>query len=169
MTVQQATKAPLDAKLVNAISTSVVEVLQSMASTQVKLKNITAKTDYSPMGDVSAVIGVMGDNGDGMVALSFNEPLARLLVARLLGISPDDLSNDDASDGIGELVNMITGRAKTSLSEESDTPYKLSLPTVIKGRGHEIASRPKNNPYLLMFFDAEGQEFTIQVTFKYNG
>lgn len=166
MTVQKSPPA-LDAKLVNAVSSSAVDVLQSMAGTMCTLKNISAKVDYTASGDISAVIGIMGDDGEGMMSISFDIELGKIMVARLLGISPDDLSDDDCTDGIGELVNMISGRAKTLLSDESSTPYKLSLPTVIKGRGHEIASRPKNNPYLMMFFDAEGHEFVLQVSFKF--
>lgn len=167
MTVQKSPQA-LDAKLVNAVSSSAVDVLQSMAGTSCTLKNISAKVDYTATGDISAVIGIMGDDGEGMMSISFDLELGKIMVARLLGISPEDLSDDDCSDGIGELVNMISGRAKTLLSADSSTPYKLSLPTVIKGRGHEIASRPKNNPYLMMFFDAEGHEFVLQVSFKFN-
>jgi len=158
----------LDAKMVNAISSSVVEVLSSMANTNVTLKNINAKADYTPIGDISAIIGIMGDSGEGMVGLCFNAPLAKMMVARLLCIEPADLSDDDCCDGMGELVNMISGRSKTALSESTGQPFRMSLPTIIKGKGHEIASRPKGTPYLLMFFDAEGQEFVLQVSFKFN-
>ncbi|MFN8614366.1 MAG: chemotaxis protein CheX [Vampirovibrionales bacterium] len=129
---------------------------------------MNAKTDYTPIGDISAIIGIMGDQGEGMLGLCFNYPLAKMMVARLLGIDAADLSDDDCCDGIGELVNMISGRSKTALSENTGQPYRLSLPTIIKGKGHEIASRPKGTPYLQMFFDAEGQEFVLQVTFKFS-
>ncbi|MDH4378587.1 MAG: chemotaxis protein CheX [Vampirovibrionales bacterium] len=166
MTATQA--QALDAKMVNAISSSVMEVLSSMANTNVTLKSVNARTDYTPIGDISAIIGIMGESGEGMVGLCFNSPLAKMMVARLLGIEPADLSDDDCCDGIGELVNMISGRSKTALSENTGQPFRMSLPTIIKGKGHEIASRPKNTPYLLMFFDAEGQEFVLQVSFKFS-
>lgn len=100
MTATQA--QALDSKMVNAISSSVMEVLSSMANTSVTLKSVNARTDYTPIGDISAIIGIMGESGEGMVGLCFNSPLAKMMVARLLGIEPTDLSDDDCCDGIGE-------------------------------------------------------------------
>jgi CheY-specific phosphatase CheX len=67
----------------------------------------------------------------------------------------------------GELVNIVSGRAKTSLSEDSGTLYRLSLPSIIKRPGHEITGRPKNCPFLFLVFEAEGHSFVLQVTFRY--
>ena len=82
---------------------------------------------------ISAIIGIMGESGEGMVGLCFNAPLAKMMVARLLGIEPAELGDDDCCDGIGELVNMISGRSKTALSENTGQPFRMSLPTIIKG------------------------------------
>jgi chemotaxis protein CheX len=163
---QASTKPTLDARLVNPIVSATIEVLSTMANTQVKLKEVQPQKDYVPSGDISAVIGIMGDEGEGMVSLSFDMPLAILIVARLLGITPEDLSADDRCDGIGELVNMVSGNAKTALSQSGGVPYKLSLPTIVLGHKHEIISRPKA-PYLVIVFETEeGHAFNLQVSFK---
>jgi CheY-specific phosphatase CheX len=161
-----APKSVLDAKLVNSIADATVDVLATMAGTQAKLREVVPQKDYMPHGDISAVIGIIGENGEGMVALSFTYNLASLIVSRLLGVTPNTLSSDDRTDGIGEVVNMISGKVKASLSESSATPYKLSLPSIILGAQHEISSRPKKNPYLVIVFETEGEVFNLQVTFK---
>jgi chemotaxis protein CheX len=159
-------KNALDANLVNTLMNAVTEVLGTMAGTEVTLKGVEPIPAYVPTGDISSVIGISGEHGEGMLALAFPEDLAKLMVARLLGLTPDDLEKEDIVDGIGELINMVSGRAKTALSEGAGTTYRLSLPSIILGSGHEIAGRPKNAPFLLMNFDAEGQPFHLQVTFR---
>ena len=157
----------IDSVLVNAISRATMDVLKTMANTDVQFNGVAAKPDYVGTGDISAIIGITGESGEGMIGLSFSTKLASLIVSRLLGQAPESISGDDRCDGIGELVNMISGNAKVSLSQNSGTPYKLSLPTIILGAGHEVASRPKNNPYLLMTFEVEGMPFHLQLSFKY--
>lgn len=164
MTTQQ--KPGLDARLVNPIIAATTDVLATMSMTNVTLVTMRAEADYKPTGDVSAVIGLQGDDGEGMIALSFPLKLSNLLIARLLGCPPEHLSRDDRSDGVGELANMISGNAKTALSEMSSTPYRLSIPTVVLGPQHEVSSRPRNNPYLIIIFEAEGEQFHLQVSFK---
>ena len=163
---QPDSKVPLDAELVNPIISATTQVLHTMANTDAKLKGIRAQPDYFAMGDISAVIGITGSKGEGMVALSFTIANASLLVSKLLGISPEQISSDDRSDGIGELANMISGQAKSTLAEQTQSPYKLSLPSIILGSGHQICSRPKGTPYLIMEFEAEGQPFYLQITYK---
>jgi CheY-specific phosphatase CheX len=82
-------------------------------------------------------------------------------------MAPEEITSEDMCDGIGELVNMVSGRAKTSLSEDSGSLYRLSLPSIIKGPGHEIGGRPKNCPFLFLVFEAEGHSFILQVTFRH--
>jgi CheY-specific phosphatase CheX len=156
----------LDATLVNNLMSAVTEVLTTMAHTHTVLKEIQPHMNYQHMGDLSSVIGIAGENGEGMLTLSFPESLAKLIVARLLGMSANDISKDDMVDGIGEFINMVSGRVKTSLSNSSGNVYRLSLPSIIMGGGHEILGRPKNAPYLSLFFEAEGEVFSLQVTFR---
>lgn len=158
----------LDAVLINALVNSTQSVLSTMANTTATVKEVKAQRDYTSEGDISAVIGIMGDGGEGMLALCFPVTLANLIVSRLLGVGVEAVSSNDRCDGIGELVNMISGNAKTILSKESGGTYKLSLPSIILGHGHMIQARPKNSPYILIVFEIEGQVFQLQVTFKFN-
>lgn len=160
------TKSQIDASLVNAVVSATTNVLSTMACTEAVCKEVKAEKDYRPYGDISAVIGISGETGEGMFALSFPLDLANTLASRLIGSSPDKISSEDRCDAVGELINMISGSTKTTLSQQSQSVYKLSLPTVIQGRDHEISSRPKNNPYLVMVFETEGKSFGLQVSFK---
>jgi chemotaxis protein CheX len=158
-------KPSMDARLVNPLVMATTEILQTMAQTPAKLKEIQPSSDYIPQGDLSAIIGVMGHDGEGMVSISFKISLANTIVSRLLGVSINEITSEDRCDGIGELVNMISGNAKTALSEHADTPYRLSLPTIVLGAKHEIARRPLS-PFLVLHFEAEGETFCLQISFK---
>ncbi len=160
-------KKVLDAKLVNALIKSTQDVLGTMANTAVSVKEVRPQESYVAGGDISALIGITGEGGEGMVALSFPIKLANLIVSRLIGTSAETISAEDRSDGIGELVNMISGNTKTSLSTETNSNYRLSLPSIILGSGHEISASPKNCPYLCIVFEAEQQTFSLQVSFKF--
>lgn len=162
------TKSGLDAILVNALINSTKDILSTMGNLQVQVKNVKAQQDYASSGDLSAVIAILGEHGEGMLSLSFSIELANLIVSKLLGTPASSVTSEDRSDGIGELVNMISGNVKTTLSRESGNSYSLSLPTIILGKGHEVQARPKNSPYLHITFEVEGQQFDLQVSFKFN-
>src|SRR6476659_1318712 len=110
------TKSGLDAILVNALINSTKDILSTMANSEISVKDIKPKADYCSTGDLSAVIGILGEKGEGMLSLSFSIETANIIVSRLLGTSPATISSDDRGDGIGELVNMISGNTKTALS-----------------------------------------------------
>lgn len=159
-------KPTMDAKLVNCVMNATLEVCRTMAGVDTQFKQVAARTDYTPSGDISAIIGFAGDKGEGMVAISFSMTVANLLVGRLLGVEPHTLVTDDRNDGVGEFVNMISGNTKAALANMTGASYNLSLPSVITGKDHEITSRPKDAPYLVLVFEAEGHEFTVQISFK---
>lgn len=152
----------LDVRLVNPFVQSAIEVLSTMANTNIVRKEVLLKKDYRMFGDVSAVIGIMGEKIEGSVAVTFHEELAHRIVGRMLGMDGDALSSEEVHDGLGELVNMISGKAKTSLSTVDGLQFNLALPTIVTGIGHEIAHRP-GTPCLVIVFDAEDMPFAVQV------
>jgi chemotaxis protein CheX len=164
MSTQQT--SALSANFVNAVVSSVQEVLTTMAGMDISFKEARAQEDYVASGDISAVIGLVGENGEGMFAISLTRELAGHIVSKLLGVSISTLTTDDRCDGVGEVINMISGSVKAKLASAENSTYKLSLPTIILGNQHEVYNRPRNNPYLNLVFSADGQEFTIQVSFK---
>ncbi len=163
-----AEKKALDANLVNALIRATSEVMLTMANTEVKVKEVKPQHGYTSGGDISAVITIIGEGGEGMVGLSFPLDLASTVISRLIGCKPEEISKDDRSDGIGELANMISGNTKTTLSAESNSTYKLSLPSIILGTDHEITGPFKDCPNLLILFEAEGKPFRLQVSFKFH-
>lgn len=156
----------LDKQLVKAVVQATSEVLGTMAHLPTTYKEVSKQSMEYPCGDISAVIGLHGDDGAGVIALSFSFELASLIVSRLLDVKPEALTYEERCDGVGELVNMICGSTKAALSEITESLYKLSLPTVIVGPHHEIYSHSQHHTCLLITFETEGHPFHLKVSFK---
>lgn len=140
-----------------------IVTLHTMASVTPTIKGIRIVQSDNFSGDVSAVMGVTAEQGEGFVGISFVMPLAATVVARILGLEANQLEDSDIKDGVGELINMIAGSAKNALL---GTPYKFkaALPNVITGKGHEVGF-PRNAACWTATFEAEGQDFDLHVAY----
>ncbi len=140
-----------------------IVTLHTMAAITPVIKGIRVVQADKFTGDVSAVMGVTAEQGEGFVGISFVMPLATTVVARILGLEASQLEASDIHDGVGELINMIAGTAKNALL---GTPYKFkaALPNVITGKGHEVGF-PRNAECWTATFEAEGQDFDLHVAY----
>ncbi len=137
-------------------------IFSSMVGIQVKRKRVYLKKGYRMFGDISALIGLSGAT-TGMCAVSLPAKLAVASVEKLIGEPVEQGIHDIVTqDGVGEIVNMIAGSAKATLSK-SQYKFDITLPTIISGKGHEVFSK-KGNACVVIVFDAEdGSEFTLDV------
>jgi len=55
---------------------------------------------------------------------------AQALAAKMLMAQESDLSEKDVQEATAELVNLIAGHAKTTLSNQSDCLFELGLPQI---------------------------------------
>ena len=66
----------------------------------------------------------------GAIMLQCSPPAARDAAAALFSVSPDDVTQAEVVDAMGEIANMVGGNVKSMLPG----PSTLSLPSVIQGR-----------------------------------
>ena len=111
--------------------------------------------------DVSAIIGIAGE-ARGAVVLSFSEGLAGILTSRLTGRAIEEI-DDDVVDTIGEVVNIVAGNAKQGLEE-----YRLliSLPSIVRGKNHQISWPGKSAPVIAIPFNSEFGAFNLSVVLE---
>jgi chemotaxis protein CheX len=126
-------KRPVKAKHINPFLASISEVFSTMLGAELTRGELSLTMSFQPQHDVSGVIGLSG-KASGTVVISLDRDVAITATERMLGDRPDSI-NADVVDAVGELVNMIAGRAKSNLSE---LEMNLSLPTVITGKNHVI-------------------------------
>lgn len=138
------------------------EAFSTMVSMQIRRKEVFIKQGYEMYGDVSGVMGLSGAT-TGTCALSMPAALAESAV-RAMMMTPEDelLAESEIRDGVGELINMIAGGAKTKLSS---TMYKfnMTLPTIISGGKHEVFHRASTYCVVIVFENIKRETFALDV------
>jgi len=155
----------VDVNIVNPFVSATADVMETMAGITTTRKSLFLKKDRRMFGDVSGVIGLSGE-AVGSAVISFPESLAKKIVGKMLSEEPDKIPVEDVRDGVGECINMIAGGAKAALSN-TKYHFRLSIPTVVEGHGHEISHR-KSTPCIVVVFDAKGDEFALQISLAPN-
>ena len=122
----------VDVQLLNPFIQATLDCLVSMAHCRPRRVKVFVKTDPRMHGDVAGIIG-MSQGITGSCVVSFPMGLARRIVARLLGDSPEGLSADMVNDGIGEVANMVAGGAKRIFLAQGTHRFNISTSTVISG------------------------------------
>jgi len=108
--------------------------------------------------DICGIINVLGE-AKGLVVVSFPAPVAKALTALLTGRTKDDI-DEDVTDTVGELVNIIAGNAKRGLEEFR---LQISLPSVIQGGGHQMTWPSGPVPVITVPFSTTKGSFSLSV------
>ncbi len=156
----QGKRPTVNVEFINPFIESTRNVFSTMCQIEASRKKLFLKDDYTMLGDVSGVMGLSGD-ASGSVVISLPAKLACVVVGRMLGEEPASELTADVCDGVGEVINMIAGQAKAALAE-TKYHFTISIPSVVSGQNHEITHK-KGTPNIVVLFDAEGQDFAIQV------
>lgn len=98
------------AEFVNPFLASLINVLKTMASLELKPQKPRVKKDEIARGDVSGLIGMVGTQSRGSMSITFDEGLALEIMENMLGERPNGL-NEEVTDMVGEITNMVTGGA----------------------------------------------------------
>lgn len=151
----------INVEFINPFIEATRTVFQTMAGIAVERKRLFLKNDYQMLGDISGVMGLSG-SASGSVVISLPTRLAIEMVSKMLGEAPGETLTPEVSDGVGEIINMISGQAKASLAK-TKYHFQISIPTVVMGEHHEITHR-QGTPNIVVLFESEaGDTFAIQV------
>ncbi len=117
----------------NVLLSAAQEVFETMV-----FMSIDPHEDPSPHIEGETFLGMITFDGDieGCFGFCCDEVCAQAIAVDMLGLEPDqDLPAEDVNDAIGEIVNMLMGSVKAQ--EEALNKVKVSIPTVVRGRGIE--------------------------------
>lgn len=151
----------MKADFINPFLNAAVNVLSMMAFVKPVAGKPFIKKDNKAQGDISGVIGMTGA-AKGVVVFSLSKEAALKIVSSMLGETYTEL-NQDISDAVGELTNMISGDARRELAEKGHT-FEAGLPSIIKGEGHEIENMTQG-PTIVIPFDIDGAKFVVEASF----
>ncbi len=152
----------MNADLINPFLKAAVNVLSTMAFVKPIPGKPFLKTDRQAIGDISGIIGMTGAK-KGIVILSMSKEAAIKVVGSMLGEKYTEL-NDEVSDAIGELTNMISGDARRELAQKGYV-FEAGLPSIVKSPKHVIEAMTKA-PSVAIPFDLEGAKFVVETSFE---
>jgi len=121
------------AEYINPFVSAAVEVFSTMLGCELKRGDLSLNQNFQPAHEISGIIGLSG-KASGTVVVSVDRDVAISATEIMLGQRPDGI-NTDVIDAVGEMTNMIAGKAKAGLGHLA---MNLALPTVITGHNHTI-------------------------------
>ena len=148
-------------EFVNPFIQAAREVLESELGGGMTRGSIRVQKSACTTDQVTALVGVAGAV-NGMVLYSLSEDTARGIVSRMMG---QDFAEFDAlaQSGIGEMGNVITGRAGVLLAE-AGYPSNITPPALVIGKGMLVTTLDLNR--LVFPLETEVGTLEIQVVLK---
>lgn len=150
----------MNVEYVNPFIDSVINVLSTMAQTKATAGKPFLKKGKSSKGDITGLIGMAGKSAKGSIAISFSAACITKVVGNMLMESFTEI-NDEITDAVGEITNMVSGGARKTLSEKG-YKFDMAIPTVIVGDGHTI-THMTSGPVIVLPFDTEHGPFFIEI------
>jgi len=153
----------MNVEFVNPFLSAIMNVLSTMARMEIKAGKPTIKKNEVACGDVTGIIGMASDQAKGTLAVTFTEQVILEITKRMLG---EEVSSIDETvcDMVGEITNMVTGGAKSELSEKGYR-FDMAIPSVIAGKDHIIRHKSKA-PIVIVPFNTSAGDFFIEICFE---
>jgi len=152
----------MNVEFINPFLSSLMNVLTTMAQTQLKPGKPQMKKTETAQGDVSGLIGMVGPQTKGSLSITFDAELALVIMERMLGERPDAI-NEEVTDMVGEITNMVAGGAKNLLGDKG-YEFDMATPIVVSGTNHTITHKC-DGPKVLMPFTSPDGKAHIEVCF----
>ncbi|MCC6932048.1 MAG: chemotaxis protein CheX [Deltaproteobacteria bacterium] len=149
----------MEASLINPFINAALNVIQTMAFTQVTPGKPCLKSNKVTFGDVTGIIGLASETITGSMVLSFEEKAILTIVGRMLYSEYKEI-NQEVVDAVGELTNMISGGAKGELSEKGYI-FSMATPTMVLGKDVSITQLTQE-PIISIPFSMEEGAFVIE-------
>ena len=144
----------MNAEFINPFISALINVMATMAQTELTPGKPQKKNDDKAGGDISGLIGMVGENIQGSLSISFEEALVIEIMEKMLGEKPDGI-NADVKDMVGELTNMICGGAKNELSQKG-YEFGMATPMVVSGKNHTVNHQVDGKKMIMPFSHKSG-------------
>lgn len=149
----------MDPRYIQPFVVAVKKVFDTMINVPLSLGKPFLKKGSEVPFEISGIIGLSG-NVSGCVVISMSQEIALQLVSSLIGEEVTELDND-CTDAIGEIANMIAGNAKTDFPGSGNA---ISVPSVVVGK-HKV-SYPSGLPIVAIPCKTDKGELIIEIALK---
>lgn len=115
--------------------------------------------------EVSGIIGFTGA-ARGSIVISMPKDVAHKLTSRMLNEDEASCSQQDISDCVGEVTNIIAGNLLARIDQGSGSQgARISLPSIVHGPHRVVWSR-RDIPCELVLFDTELGKMAAEVNLR---
>jgi chemotaxis protein CheX len=152
----------MNVEFINPFISSLLNVLSTMANTSLNTGKPQLKKSEVAKGDVSGLIGMVGPQTKGSLSITFEANLALEIMERMLGERPSKI-NEEVTDMVGEITNMVAGGAKNLLGDKG-YEFDMATPLVVSGKDHTITHQC-DGPKVLMPFTSDFGNAYIEICF----
>ena len=153
----------MNVNFINPFLESLINVISTMANMQLTPGKPGLKKGNLAKGDVSGLIGMIGPQTKGSLSITFELKLILEIMQNMLGENPG-MMNEEITDLVGEITNMVTGGAKNKLGDKG-YEFDMATPVVVSGLGHTISHKANGKKIIMPFTSPHGSAF-IEICFE---
>jgi len=147
----------MNVEFINPFLSSMLNVMSTMAQMELTPEKPRLKKNEVAHGDVSGLIGMVSAQTKGSLSITFEGKLALATMKNMVGEGPDEI-NEEITDLVGEITNMVTGGAKRMLSEKG-IEFDMATPMVVSGKNHTITHKADGPIVIIPLASAHGKAF----------
>lgn len=144
------------------ITDATKEIFETMIMLDITPGDPLEKSVNSFKCSVSGVIGLAG-SCQGMLAIHTPDSVAKAITSSFLGMDVDEV-DEDVTDAIGELANMLAGNIKMVL-DEAGKDVTVSIPSCIHGEEYSMDC-VADADWVVVPFTVDSGEFLVELQLK---
>ncbi|MBL8733901.1 MAG: response regulator [Planctomycetes bacterium] len=150
----------IDQDMGRSIVKATTDVFRTMINLRLVAGDVTIEKAQMRKAEVIGSIGVAGFL-TGSISVFLPKAIARQATAAMLMLdSPDQLTDEELVDAVGELTNMIGGGIKTELFQKAPL-FDISVPSVYVGE--DLQRRTVSDDLcFLVPFTCNGESFSVE-------
>lgn len=148
---------PMRVEFINPFISGLVTTFSTMLDCPLRRGELSLKNKPTPAFGVSGIIGLSG-RAIGTAIISLSEEVALNAASTMLMVPCEEV-DDEVTDAVGELANMVVGSAKAQLE-----PYQMSisLPNVMLGKD-AVLKFPSSVQPISVPFDCKWGKLSLEV------
>ena len=151
----------MNVEYLNPIIAATDSVFQTMLSLEPEKGDVSMKEELYTDKKANVIIGITGDI-QGSIVYSFSEDMALEVVEAMSGMKMDQLDKFVTS-AMGELGNIISGKATTGLAEQ-ELNCDIVPPQIVTGKEINISSETEE--ILMINFNTELGDFDVSFAIR---
>ncbi len=127
----------LDLSMVNPFLGATFEVFKQLFNVDLTKSGISMKKAPSATNEVAIIVGITGATHTGVMVLSLKKYTAIKMVRILYPDMQINEKDEEFSDALGEIANIISGNAMNQFSKNGMS-LNITTPSVIVGQAFEV-------------------------------